>query len=711
MLLQPNPTTFNTLLNAMINNNNNNNHNSQQLLNGIKLADDYLRRLLQVQQQQNSQSSTSASSSYVDVISFTTVMKGWVTCNQPNKAQEWFDQMIMMSQAKIPHIPHPNAISYSTIIHGWAKVGDVRKAESLLLLSIQDQLNHDNGVGVGNDDNDGGDRIIVDRVVFHTVIDAWAAKAAAATSTTATASTTSPKKIMSKTQIKRMKKKQKQYENNKEDTQQQQQQQQQKEEENTLDDTTTIIIPALRAKEIVDTMEDLANNYSHLDEYIRPNNETWYKLICAIASQQKPSLQQNNDDPCLSSPEELEYGPNVAEEMLNRIEENNGILATPAVVLNRILRAYTISTITTMSDAEDFYHRRIQQQKESEQEEKNNENDIDNDDYHNMAVEASSTFPNEITFNTILTGLANTASDYYSIQNKNNDDNATTATKRILLPHNRAELWLDEMYQYGINPSTRSYSSVLQVYSCAAAAAASNNSSSYFGDDDGSPPIIAATTDAAAHMDRAEEILKRYILSDLEKFFTTTTTSSSNNENDSAVGITICTNIVLRAWSNLTSPPPKKKKKMKKGIYKNTVDADNDSTIISKEESRINHDRLILGRRAVGRCIRLLDDYLFTIEDETNSNKFNIKPTLVTFRPVLYALISPNSTNTMQLTEKCQIAHRLFVDVMNEKYRLYFTKEDRKKLDRLFLSKKNMMTRKKEQKTKKGMNRTENNNK
>ena len=755
MLLQPNATSYNILLNAMMMMMTNANNRQR----GVNLADDYLRRLVRVQQQQQQQQQQQGgtlNSSIVDVISFTTVIKGWVGLDQPNKAQELFDKMQLVADVS------PNAITYSTLIHGFAKAGHAMKAETLLLRSIQTELDrledndgtmrqHQHRQEEGDDDGNGMNDIknnksnnnnrrhrIVDRIVFHTVIDAWAAKAV-------TASTVGGRRGRSTTNVNtaRFKKKQQQSNDDIVDT-----------------NTTNNIVPALRAKHIVDTMDSLANDHYPDMEYLRPNKETWYKLICAIASQQQQ--QQLGTTVSSSFSSSSSYGPMAAEEMLDRIENNNNGgdddefgVETPAVVLNRMLRAYITTNLTAstttmatngtgtgyngdvdcnhgqviiqrMIDAEDFYHRRISKQKQSLLQQQQQQDASPSSSL--LSSSSSPAFPNAITFNTILTGWANTATDYYSsvgrrrgtkisttgttdTSSSSNGDNDNDGTRKdaattMRIPE-RTEVWLQEMTRYGFQPSTRSYGSMLQAYCATTTPTAMNTRNSHDQCDNKHTATVAV---AAA--ERAEDILKRYIFSDPEKFFSAQNSSNnsvsagSGGDNDNpALGITICTNIVLRAWSNLTSPPPKPKKKRWKMKYSTMDDSndgsrngggvyDGDGGKEDEEQERIQKQRQIMlndiGRRAVGRCVRLLENYLIVIE--TEKPELRIKPNIETFRRVLYAITSP-AANTISLTEKCNIAQRLFVDKMNDTYNIQFHKEDRKKINRLFTSRDNMVLR------------------
>ena len=140
------------------------------------------------------------------------------------------------------------------------------------------------------------------------------------------------------------------------------------------------------------------------------------------------------------------------------------------------------------------------------------------------------------------------------------------------------------MRRYDIEPSTRSYGAVL--HACCAIAKLHR--------DDGPA-------------NRAEEILKKYILSCPEHFVNNNNGDGADTtmNTDPALGITICTNIVLRAWSNLTSPP-KKKKKRKKKKSANDENDDKSSTRSSgsEDDGDERKNQIIISRRAVGRCIR-----------------------------------------------------------------------------------------------------------
>jgi len=268
-LVQPNPTSYNLLLNAMI-------YDKADRRKAILLADDYLKRLWQAQE--------STAYEYVDTVSITTIMKGWVDLGQPQTAQEWLD---IMMDSGIP----PNAVAYSILIHGWAKRGDAHAAESILQKAL------DYATTTHQNRNDTSQNPLIDRVVFHAVLDAWAVKAS------------------------------KQTPNNSN--------------------------PSLRAKALVQKMNDLADEHPKLFGHrLRPNDETWHKLIAVVAfSSESKSRRSQEVGPQAAEKLLCEF---------EETKKDDSQTSTPPILLNRILQAYC-SCGTRMHEAEAYYQRRCQQ--------------------------------------------------------------------------------------------------------------------------------------------------------------------------------------------------------------------------------------------------------------------------------------------------------------------------------------------------------------
>jgi hypothetical protein len=600
-LVQPNPTSFNLLLNAMIGDTNSNNgRNLTDRRKAVRLADNFLGRLLKAQHRHTTLSSSaslssSARYSYVDVVSVTTVMKGWVDLGQPQKAHQWLDSEIPL-----------NAVAYSTLIHGWARRGEALEAESILERALEeatsDLANRTNHIDI-NDDWQERNIHIVDRVVFHTVLDAWAARAASQ----GTSSTSKVGQENKKHQPK-------------------------------------VAVPALRAKALVQTMIDMADHHPLSFGHLRPNDETWHKLIAVVAT----TTSSKRNDKSRKTVED-EVGPRAAEKLLLEFESKqqqellhssssslsppSSSCSTPAVLLNRILNAYC-SCGTQMEAAEAFYHRRC----------KLFENESPRQQHSTATI-----FPNEVTFDTILNGWANAAK--VAAKKKKNTTAAAAAAEIPL----RAQAWLEAMQEQhgGGGGATRSYSSVLQAWSM----------STYL------------YKDAA---DRAEDLLRRSVWTllpddeeDSHHHLSGVSSSHSplrTSDLELAKGTVICTNIVLRAWSNQIA-----------------TDA------ASGNDHNNNTDR---SNRAVGKCLRLLNDFLDLVEKTgqkqghppsqnkmSSSNIISIEPTEETFRAVLHAIIATPS-NGMNLVQKHDRANAL-LRCMKDTYRLYPSKGDLSKLQRL----------------------------
>lgn len=184
-LVQPDAKSFNLLLHAMTK------------LEGVQVADQYLHSLLQAATQQEralqqtmkgvmsavsytgptrnvnkgtdvdpSHESQITLSPMVDVVSVSTVMKGWVDAGRPEKAQEWLDRATSLSRNHPSCVTmamlRPNAVMYTTVIHGWARQGHAMNAEAIFQQQIDEFVTHDNPTARP------------DRVTFHAVLDAWA---------------------------------------------------------------------------------------------------------------------------------------------------------------------------------------------------------------------------------------------------------------------------------------------------------------------------------------------------------------------------------------------------------------------------------------------------------------------------------------------------------------------------------------------------------
>lgn len=600
-LVQPDPTSFNLLLNAMIGDNNSNNGRSfKDRIKAVRLADDYLGRLLKAQQRYTTLSSSSQYY-YVDAVSVTTVMKGWVNLGQPQKAQEWLDAGIPL-----------NAIAYSTLIHGWARRGEALSAESVLEMALEEATSHiadrtnmdmnmtDSETIIGDDYYDCHERnvLIVDRVVFHTVLDAWAARAASQwTSGNSGLKGTSSRSGITTTSN----------------------------DGDENENRQPVVVPAVRAKALVQTMNDMSDHHPLSFGHLRPNDETWHKLIAVVATSQQLQAPHRRSSSSSSSKTnkrrrtvEEEVGPRAAEKLLLEFEsrQQHDLLSSspsscpaPAVLLNRILNAYC-SCGTQMEAAEAFYHRRCNLLEEESPRQQT----------------TATTFPNEVTFNTMLTGWANAAKVAAKKKTKKNTAAAAAADEIPL----RAQAWLEVMQEHhgGVcrQLSTRSFSSVLQAWSLS----------------------THLYKDAA---DRAEDLLRRSVWKLL-------LSSSSRSDLELEKGIVICTNIVLRAWSNQIA----------------AAAASGNNNINNTDHSN----------RAVGKCIRLLHDFLDLVEKEGQKTpqkmSSNIKPTEETFRAVLHAIATPsNGMNPVQKHEHAKdVLH-----CMKETFRLYPSKGDLSKFQRL----------------------------
>ena len=520
-LVYPNPTSYNILLNAMIYSEG---QVTRQRIKAIKLADDYLHRLLFAQRK--------SSFNFVDTISVTTVMKGWIILGQPHKAQYWLELM-ENSESEIL----PNAIAYSILIQAWAKRGEPLEAESILNRALDFALLYmEHPIQSIHNDADTDNESyfpLVDRVVFHTVLDAWAMKARRATNT------------------------------------------------NNKADESDRVQPSLRSKALVQKMNDLADQHPlWFGENVRPNDETWHKLIAVVASTPTPrrSRASNTD----------EVGPDAAERLLSDFEDTQKqkqqeyAFKTPTVLLNRILQAYC-SCGRRMEDAEAFFYRRAKM------------------DEGDSQKQNSARFPNEVTFNIILSGWANAARVVEKMKKNHSSDSLEVPL--------RAEAWLETMKEYNFQPNTRAYSSVLQVLS-----------------------LSTRLHDDAAN--RAEDLLRTHVWPIL-------TQGNENVDSEVAKGVVICTNIVLRAWSNQIATGS--------------------------------------GETSVANSLRLLSDFLSLLEDATTEG-IELKPTEETFRAVLHAIATPSKSMTP--VQKFDHAKAL-VACMKERFRLQPSKGDLAKFERI----------------------------
>ena len=99
-------------------------------------------------------------------------MKGWVDLDRPLEAAEWLERM---EGGRVPSV-RPNAVAYAIAAKGLAGAGKPFLAESVLesalLACTRDRFLDPQPKGRPC----GGDPAI-DRVVFHAVLDAWAASA------------------------------------------------------------------------------------------------------------------------------------------------------------------------------------------------------------------------------------------------------------------------------------------------------------------------------------------------------------------------------------------------------------------------------------------------------------------------------------------------------------------------------------------------------
>ncbi|KAL3914350.1 MAG: hypothetical protein SGILL_006134, partial [Bacillariaceae sp.] len=175
-LVQPDATTINLILHAMVK------------VEGVADADRYLRTLLRASAKQHlimessaqddaGAASTAPSAPHsrkpmVDIVSVSTVIQGWANKQEADKAQWWLDRMCAdnldeedeTNKALSTLCIQPNTISYTLVIRAWAQNGETGKAHALLDQQLMSYWECD-----ANDD----ERLRPDRILFHTVLDAW----------------------------------------------------------------------------------------------------------------------------------------------------------------------------------------------------------------------------------------------------------------------------------------------------------------------------------------------------------------------------------------------------------------------------------------------------------------------------------------------------------------------------------------------------------
>ena len=159
-LVQPNSHTYNFVLYVSSLSSSYNYNRKSCETNGIQFAESLLSNLIQVMEV------TPSSSSLVDDLSFSFVIKGLVQHHQPSKAEELLRKMKDLSHKHDDWHDSAllaNAVVYSTVIDGYAKVGSGRKAQDLLDELMQYCLENDNIVDLRPDVK-----------TFNAVINAWA---------------------------------------------------------------------------------------------------------------------------------------------------------------------------------------------------------------------------------------------------------------------------------------------------------------------------------------------------------------------------------------------------------------------------------------------------------------------------------------------------------------------------------------------------------
>ena len=154
-LIQPDVYSFNLLLHAA----------SSPMLSyreGVMFADALLRRLIQVSLEQLHQNDDAPP--LMDVISISTVMQAWVEHRKPEQAEAWLHELESwrksQSNAYLCGL-RPNNIMYTTVLSGWAKVGNAERALDILERQMDD-FQH------------GNDEAQPDVATFNCVLDALA---------------------------------------------------------------------------------------------------------------------------------------------------------------------------------------------------------------------------------------------------------------------------------------------------------------------------------------------------------------------------------------------------------------------------------------------------------------------------------------------------------------------------------------------------------
>lgn len=122
-LLQPDIKSFNVLLQTT-----SYFHDKE----GIVFADGLLRRLVDV--------SRVNEVPLMDVVSVATVIHGWVQNGRPDKADEWLQTLYSWKdKERDTYLAEllPNNILYSSVLSGWANVGNVKRAMEILNLQLE----------------------------------------------------------------------------------------------------------------------------------------------------------------------------------------------------------------------------------------------------------------------------------------------------------------------------------------------------------------------------------------------------------------------------------------------------------------------------------------------------------------------------------------------------------------------------------------------
>ena len=163
-LVQPNIKTFNLILDAA----GYVTRYYQNFEEGVLFAESMLEKIIQI-----SISPNNGDLRLVDAISFGTVIKAWANCGLqqhqqqqllpaehnrekgPQRAHDWYQRMIDLYQQYGWEEFRPNEIIFTTVIHGWAQIGHVQRAEQLLDEQIRNSI------------------IPVDSHSFNVVLTAW----------------------------------------------------------------------------------------------------------------------------------------------------------------------------------------------------------------------------------------------------------------------------------------------------------------------------------------------------------------------------------------------------------------------------------------------------------------------------------------------------------------------------------------------------------